>query len=127
MNFNKKIILILASATLVYAANSGPTLINETNCSISINIEKTCAGAVIGKANIGENKTYKIKNTYEDESLEYNRKFCLTLKPSCQDTLIQGVQTISPYFHEKCVLSYKDGGDGIKKTYISSECNQPSN
>ncbi|MBT4884581.1 MAG: hypothetical protein HON55_00335 [Legionellales bacterium] len=127
MKFNNKILLGLIYITLIYAADNGPTLINETNCSISINIEKTCAGTVIGKHNIGKNETYKIKDTYENDSIEYNSKFCLTLKPSCQDTLMQNIQTISPYFHEKCIMSYKDSGDGIKKIYLSQECSQPNN
>ena len=127
MSLNNKLLLILTSTTLIYAADNGPTLINETNCLLSINIEKTCAGVVIGKHNVGKNETYKIKGTYEDGSIEYNSKFCLTLKLSCQDTLMQDIQTISPYFHEKCIMTYKDSGDGIKKIYLSEECSQPNN
>ena len=102
-----------------------PTVINETSCSLDLNIETSCSGEVIGKHTLNEQETFHLLSQYDEHSLPYNQIFCLTVKPTCKDTLIQNIQTISPYFHENCIIRYQTEKNNEKGLVASPGCSAP--
>lgn len=102
-----------------------PTFINETDCSLDLNIETSCSGEVIGRHMLNAQETFHLLSKYNEHSLPYNQLFCLTVKPNCADNLIQNIQTISPYFHEKCIIHYQIGKDNEKGLIASPGCSGP--
>jgi hypothetical protein len=102
-----------------------PTFINDTDCSVDLNIETSCSGEVIGKHTLTEQDTYHLLSEYNGHALPYNQIFCLTAKPTCKDTLIQNIQTISPYFHENCIIHYQVEKNNEKGLVASPACGAP--
>jgi len=102
-----------------------PTMINVTDCSLGLNIETSCSGEVIGKHTLNEQETFHLLSEYNEHSLPYNQIFCLTVKPTCKDTLIQNIQTISPYFHENCIIRYQAEKNNEKGLAASPGCGAP--
>lgn len=102
-----------------------PTFINETDCSLELSIETSCSGEIIGKHTVNAEETYHILPQYDDYILPQNQSFCLTVKPTCKDTLIQNIQTISPYFHDHCIIRYQSGKNGEKVLVPSTGCSTP--
>ena len=124
--FYKKIIVTILLAGISCAhAFVGPTVQNNTTCGIEIDIESDCSGLVVGKSNIEPSESYRIPNKFEDKEIKHNEKFCFVLKPTCSDSVMQHIQTLAPFFHEKCFISYNEDAKGNKYTEANEACNSP--
>ena len=113
--------IFLINAITAYAG-VGPIVKNDTTCTLELNIENNCKGNVIAKITIKENEKYVIPDKFEEESIQYNQKFCLTMKPSCENDVLQNIQTIAPYFNENCIINFKLDENSKKTIDLNKYC-----
>lgn len=121
----KTLTLIIMTTALANAA-IGPTVVNNTSCTIDVDIESDCSGLTTARMKIDANNTIQIPQQFDSSSLEYNKKFCLVLKPTCLDSVMQHVQTLAPFFHNNCIITYNDSANGTKTTTATESCNSPN-
>ncbi|MEE3002900.1 MAG: hypothetical protein VX335_00965 [Pseudomonadota bacterium] len=119
-------IAVLVLATVTHAS-VGPLVKNDTNCSLELNIESTCKGNVVAKVTINENEKYIIPDKFEEESIQQNQKFCLTIKPSCEDDVLQTIQTVAPYFNESCLINFRIDDNSKKTLDLNKYCTESDN
>ena len=117
------IILILAFGCAI--AQTGPTIKNTTNCVIELDIEYDCSGIATDKATIEANEQFTIPEEVGSRKLESNQKFCIVMKPTCPDSVMQHIQTLAPLFHEKCTITYSEAANSTKSTQADENCDTP--
>ncbi len=121
----KTLTLIIMTIALANAA-IGPTVVNNTSCTIDVDIEEGCSGLTSGRMKIDAKSTIQLPQQFDSYILDYNKKFCLVLKPTCLDSVMQHVQTLAPFFHNNCTITYNDSANGTKTTTATESCNSPN-